>query len=171
MSITSTPGAPPVSRARSAVHALVAGGLSVALSAAGGIVTRPQIQGWYAQIEKPWFNPPNWLFAPVWTILFAMMAIAFWRVLQKPRETPGRTAAIAAYLVQLALNASWSVAFFGMNSPGAGLVVIGAFLVAIAITIRLFGAIDRPAAWLLVPYLAWVSFATFLNAAIWWING
>ena len=74
-------------------------------------------------------------------------------------------------LVQLALNASWSVAFFGMNSPGAGLVVIGVFLVAIAVTIRLFAAIDRPAAWLLAPYLAWVSFATFLNAAIWWING
>jgi tryptophan-rich sensory protein len=171
MSINSTPGAPPVSRARSVVHALVAAGLSVALSAAGGIVTRPQIQGWYAQIEKPWFNPPNWVFAPVWTILFAMMAVAFWRILQTPQATPGRTAAIIAYLVQLILNASWSIAFFGMNSPGAGLVVIGAFLVAIAVTIRLFAALDRSAAWLLAPYLAWVTFATMLNAAIWWING
>jgi benzodiazapine receptor len=170
MSISSTPDAPPASRMRPVIHALVAAGLSITLSAAGGIVTRPQIQGWYAQIEKPWFNPPNWLFAPVWTILFAMMAVAFWRILQTPRGTPGRPAAIAAYLVQLALNASWSIAFFGMNSPGAGLVVIGVFLVAIAITIRLFAQVDRTAAWLLAPYLAWVTFATVLNAAIWWIN-
>ncbi len=170
MSITNSPETPAGSRTRSIVHAVVAAVLSIVVSSAGSIVTRPQVQGWYAGIDKPWFNPPNWVFGPVWTILFAMMALAFWRVLQTPAGTPGRTAAIVVYLVQLALNAAWSITFFGLNSPGGGLVVIGVFLVAIAVTIRRFAALDRPAAWLLAPYLAWVSFATFLNAAIWWIN-
>ncbi len=170
MTDTLSPHRPAPSRGRAFLHAAIAGVLSVAVSSVGGTVTRPQIQGWYATIDKPWFNPPNWVFAPVWTILFAMMAVAFWRILQVPRGTPGRTGAIVAYLVQLALNAGWSLAFFGMNSPGLGLVVIGCFLVAIAVTVRRFAALDRMAAWLLAPYLAWVSFATMLNASIWWLN-
>lgn len=170
MTDTRSPAPPAPSRGRALLHAAIAGGLSIVLSGVGGSVTRPQILGWYATIEKPWFNPPNWVFAPVWTILFAMMAIAFWRILQVPTGTPGRRGAIVAYLVQLVLNAAWSIAFFGLNSPGAGLVVIGVFLVAIAVTVRRFAALDRTAAWLLAPYLAWVSFATILNAAIWRLN-
>jgi tryptophan-rich sensory protein len=159
------------SRPHAALHGVLAAGLSILASAAGGLVTRPQIPTWYATLEKPFFNPPNWVFGPVWTILFAMMAYAFWRILRQPPGTPGRGAAIAAYLVQLALNVTWSVVFFGLNSPAGGFVVIGLFLVAIGVTIRLFAGLDRPAAWLLAPYLAWVSFASVLNASIWWLNG
>ncbi|MHB2168375.1 TspO/MBR family protein [Alsobacter sp. R-9] len=156
-------------RGRAIGHGVLAGILSVAASAIGGMVTRPHIPTWYAGLAKPWFNPPNWLFAPVWTILFAMMALAFWRVLQTP-PSPARRAAIVAYLVQLALNVGWSASFFGLQSPGLGLGVIIPFAVMIAVTIALFARLDRPAAWLLAPYLAWVSFATVLNGWIWWAN-
>lgn len=165
---TTDTAAPP--RQSAILHGVVAAGLSVAASLLGGLVTRPQIPGWYAALEKPFFNPPNWVFGPVWTLLFAMMALAFWRVLQRPAGTPGRGAAIVAHLVQMALNVTWSVVFFGLNSPAGGFLVIGLFLVAIGITIRLFASLDRPAAWLLAPYLAWVSFASVLNASIWWLN-
>jgi tryptophan-rich sensory protein len=142
-----------------------------AVSLVGGLVTRPSITTWYAGLAKPGFTPPNWLFAPVWTTLYAMMAYALWRILSLPKDLPGRSAAIAAFFVQLALNALWSWAFFGAQSPLAGLVVIAALDVAIGVTICVFRPLDRIAAVLLVPYLAWVGYATALDAAIWRLNG
>jgi len=143
----------------------------VAASLIGSTVTVPQIPGWYAGLAKPPFNPPNWLFGPVWTALYAMMALAAFRVLRRPSKTPGRGATLLAYHVQLALNMLWSCVFFGLNSPAGGLFVIVLLLVAMVWTMRrLFALGDTVSLALFVPYLAWVSFATVLNAAIWWLN-
>ncbi|QFU17830.1 TspO/MBR family protein [Microvirga thermotolerans] len=141
-----------------------------AASVLGSVATMPNIPTWYATLAKPGFTPPNWVFGPVWTLLYAMMAYALWRILALPKDRPGRRGAVAAFFVQLALNALWSWAFFGAHSPLAGLVVILALLVAIVATIRAFLPLDRAAALLLVPYLAWVAYATALNAAVWRLN-
>ena len=151
-------------------HAGLAVVTVVAASMIGNFVTLPRIETWYAALVKPSFNPPNWLFGPVWTILFAMMAYAVFRILQQPAGTPGRAGALTAYWVQLVLNPLWSIAFFGLTSPLLGLVVIVPFLAAILVTIARFRRLDGLAAMLLWPYAAWVSFATVLNAAIWWLN-
>lgn len=142
----------------------------VAVSIAGNLVTVPNIPAWYAGLEKPVFTPPNWLFGPVWTTLYVMMAYALWLILSLPRNTPGRSKAVAAFFAQLALNSLWSFAFFGAHSPLAGLVVIAALIVAILATIVTFSRLDRFAALLLVPYLAWVAYAAALNGAIWQMN-
>lgn len=142
-----------------------------AASLIGSAATVPQIPGWYAGLAKPPFNPPNWLFAPVWTVLFALMGLAAFRVLRRTSGTIGRGRALLAYHVQLALNLAWSCVFFGLNSPASGLIVIALLIAAIIWTIRRFAALpDRFAAWLLAPYLAWVAFAAVLNLAIWWLN-
>ncbi|WP_134500519.1 TspO/MBR family protein [Microvirga pakistanensis] len=143
----------------------------VAVAVAGSLVTEPSIPTWYAGLEKPDFTPPNWAFPVAWTLLYALMAVALWRILSLPAHRPGRSGAIMAFFVQLALNCLWSFAFFGAHSLVAGLIVILALIVAILATIRAFWPLDRLAALLLVPYLAWVLFATALNGAIWQLNG
>jgi tryptophan-rich sensory protein len=143
----------------------------VAAGALGSIATTPQIPTWYAGLTKPGFTPPNWLFGPVWTVLYGMMAYAAWRILSLPVGTPGRLGALAVFFAQLALNAAWSWAFFGAQSPAAGLLVIVALVAAIGLTIRAFWPLDRAAAWLLVPYAAWVAYATALNAEVLRLNG
>ncbi|MFA6964602.1 TspO/MBR family protein [Bosea sp. (in: a-proteobacteria)] len=139
----------------------------VAASLLGSAATVPQIPGWYAGLAKPPFNPPNWIFAPVWTTLFAMMAYAVFRILRQPLD---KRWALVAYHIQLALNLAWSCVFFGLNSPLGGILVILPLLAMILVTIAAFRPIDRLAALLLWPYLAWVWFATLLNASIWWLN-
>lgn len=129
-----------------------------------GVGTAPG--AWYASLEKPWFNPPNWMFGPVWTVLYLMIAIAGWRIWMR-RRTGG---AMTAWWVQLGLNFLWSPVFFGLQSPGWAIPIILAMLVSIVTFIRLSWDQDRLAAWLFVPYLAWVSFATLLNVSIWWLN-
>ncbi len=136
----------------------------------GSLATQPQITGWYATVIKPSFNPPNWIFGPVWTLLFAMMAYAAFRILQRPAGTPGRSNALKLFFLQLVMNASWSWAFFGSQSPLLGLLVIVPLLLMILGTIMLFRPLDRLAGALLVPYALWVSFATLLNMSIWWLN-
>ena len=156
---------PPLRRALAAV-------LPVALAAvSASLVTRPNIPTWYAGLAKPDFTPPNWLFPVAWTLLYGMMAYALWRILSGPSDQPGRRTAVAAFFVQLLLNALWSFAFFGAHSPPAGLAVIVALLAAILWTIAAFRRLDRIAAALLLPYLAWVAYATVLNGAIWRLNG
>jgi translocator protein len=156
---------PPLRRAMLAILPVVAAAVL------GSIATTPNIPIWYEGLAKPGFTPPNWVFAPVWTLLYLMMAYAVWRVLSVPADFPGRSTAITVFFVQLALNAAWSWAFFGFHNPLAGLMVIGALLLMILATIRLFWHLDRIAAWLLVPYLAWVTYASALNFAIWRLNG
>ena len=137
-----------------------------AASLTGALITAPNIPTWYAGLAKPAFAPPNWLFAPVWTTLYAMMALAFWRILSLVPGTLGRAGAIAAFLIQLALNAAWTPVFFGLHSPRGGLAVIGILLVTILVAIRRVWPLDRTAAALLVPYAAWVAFATALTAEV-----
>lgn len=138
----------------------------VIASAIGSAVTVPQIPGWYAGLTKPPFNPPNWLFAPVWTTLFAMMAYAVFRILRGQQTR----FALTAYHIQLALNLLWSCVFFGLNSPLGGVLVILPLLAMILVTIAAFARLDRISALLLWPYLAWVLFATLLTVSIWWLN-
>jgi translocator protein len=121
---------------------------------------------WYAGLAKPPFNPPNWIFAPVWTLLYIMVAIAGWRTWQRePRST-----AMAVWFIQLALNFIWSPVFFGAHRPGAALGVIVALLATILTFIVMRWPRDRAAALLFAPYAAWVAFATLLNGAIWTLN-
>lgn len=129
-----------------------------------GVGTAPG--AWYASLEKPWFNPPGWIFGPVWTVLYVMIAVAGWRIWMR-RRTGG---AMTVWWVQLGLNFLWSPVFFGLQSPGWAIPIILAMLVSIVTFIRLSWDQDRLAAWLFVPYLAWVSFATLLNISIWWLN-
>ena len=142
----------------------------IATAFAGNAVTIPKIAGWYAALVKPSFNPPNWLFGPVWTVLFAMMAYAVFRIWRVEEGTHGRTEAISLFYIQLLLNAGWSIAFFGLESPLLGMGVIMPLLGMILVTIQRFSPLDRTAGLLLVPYAAWVSFAALLNASIWWLN-
>lgn len=134
----------------------------------GSIATTRNIPTWYAGLNKPSFNPPNGIFPVVWTVLYVLMAVAAWLIWRE--DTSDRGSALAPFLVQLALNVGWSFAFFGARNPLLGLVVIGLLLVAIVWTILAFWPISSLAALLLVPYLAWVAFASVLNAAIYKLN-
>lgn len=140
--------------------------LTLGIGALGSLSTAPKIAGWYAGLDKPFFTPPGFVFGPVWSALYVLMAIAAWRVWQAP-ATPGERRAAAAWFgLQLLLNGLWPHAFFGLESPGAGLAILIALLVALAFTMRAFWSIDRPAALLLAPYAAWSAFALALNGAI-----
>jgi len=136
----------------------------------GSIFTRSAIPTWYATLEKPAFNPPNWLFAPVWTLLYIMMGIAAFLVWRKGLENRQVRIALIVFLVQLVLNALWSVVFFGLESPLCGLIVISALWVAILFTVLKFFRISSAASVLLWPYLLWVTFAAVLNVSIWLLN-
>jgi tryptophan-rich sensory protein len=146
--------------------ALLALAPSVLASALGGLATAPAIPTWYAGLAKPALNPPNWVFGPVWTLLYAILAYAFWRILRLPADTPGRGRAIALFLVQMALNAAWSWAFFGARSPDLGIAVIVLLWIAILLNMLAFLRLDALAGWLLAPYLAWVTLAGYLNVAV-----
>lgn len=123
---------------------------------------------WYANLNKPSWNPPNWVFGPVWTALYAMIAVAGWRICT--RHGGFATPQMALWSVQLVLNGLWSWIFFGMHRPFLAFIEISLLWQAILGTIVLFAARDRLAAWLLGPYLAWVSFAAALNFEIWRLN-
>jgi translocator protein len=135
----------------------------------GARFTAPEIPSWYRTLRKPSFNPPAWIFGPVWTLLYLLMAIAAWRVIQA-HASPLRAAALAAFFLQLALNLLWSWIFFRRHALGAALIEVVLLWIAIAVTAVLFARIDTPAAWLLTPYLAWTAFAALLNAAILRLN-
>ena len=137
-----------------------------AVAALGGAVTRTAIDGWYAGLQKPFFAPPNWLFGPVWTVLFALMAVAAWRIWRSRGDTVARRRALSAFAVQLALNCAWPFAFFGGRSPVLGLLVIVTLAAAILWTVITFARLDPRAAWLMAPYAAWVAFAAVLNLGI-----
>jgi benzodiazapine receptor len=120
---------------------------------------------WYRSLNRPTWSPPSWVFAPVWTALYALMGVAAWLVAGGRRD--GRRGALAAFGTQLVLNAMWTPIFFGLRRPGLALVEIGATFVAVAATTALFLRQRLVAGVLLLPYLAWVGFATLLNAEIW----
>ena len=136
----------------------------------GGLFTSAAIPTWYVTLEKPPFTPPNWLFAPAWTLLYLLMGIAVFLVWRRGWESRPVRIAIVVFVVQLVLNVLWSVAFFGWESPLSGVIVIVALWAVILLTMVLFLRITSTAGWLLVPYLLWVSFAAVLNIAIWQLN-
>ncbi len=141
-----------------------------AASAVGQLATYPNLAPWYAGLLKPSFNPPNWVFAPVWTILYALMAFAVWRILRLPEASAARRLALTLFFIQLALNAAWSWMFFGANNPLLGVINIVPQLFFIFVTVVAFYRLDRIAAWCLLPLAAWVTFASVLNVAIWRLN-
>jgi tryptophan-rich sensory protein len=138
-------------------------------AAIGSLFTGPAVGAWYQQIRKPAFSPPDWLFGPVWTTLYAIMSVAVWLVWRKG-DTAARSAALALFGLQLVLNAAWSPIFFGLRSFGGAFADIVALWLAIVATLVAFLRVSVPAGVLLVPYLGWVSFAAVLNFAIWRLN-
>jgi len=136
----------------------------------GSFFTIPAIPTWYAMLKKPSFNPPNWVFGPVWTTLFVMMGVAVFLVWRKGLNTSQVKIALSIFGVQLILNTLWSLLFFGLRSPLAGLIEIWVLWIAITLTLVFFLKISLAAGLLLLPYLAWVSFAAILNLAIWRLN-
>jgi len=137
--------------------------LSLIAGSIGGLATYPKIATWYAGLNKPSFNPPNWLFGPAWTILYLLMGAAAFLVWQKRAADKRANEALAYFAVQFFFNIAWSFAFFGAESPLYGLAVIVMLYAAAVVTIWKFWKIDRNAALLLLPYLAWMTFATVLN--------
>lgn len=149
---------------------VIAVGLVFGVSMLGQLATLRSINDWYVDLVKPDFSPPNVVFPLVWSLLYALMALAFWRILRIFPEVSGRKSAIFIFLIQLALNLAWSWAFFGLKSPVAGLIVILALDIAVAATLDRFWRLDRLAGVMLAPYLLWIAFATMLNGAILALN-
>ena len=139
-------------------------------AAIGSMVTRPAVAGWYVTVQKPVFSPPNEVFAPVWTILYMLMAVALYLVWHKRENGVRDNLALQLFAVQLTLNVFWSVVFFGLHTIGGGLIVICLLGMTLLATIRRFWSISKFAAACLIPYFLWLSFATVLNFAIWRLN-
>lgn len=136
----------------------------------GAIFTVSAIPAWYATLQKPALSPPNWVFGPAWTILYLLMGVAVFLVWRKGYGRREIKIALIIFGIQMALNALWSVIFFGLQNPGAALVEIVLLWLSILATIIAFYKISKPAAALLAPYILWVSFAAYLNYAIWILN-
>jgi benzodiazapine receptor len=136
----------------------------------GSVFTMPSIPGWYAGLAKPSFSPPNWIFGPVWTVLFALMGLAAYLVYEKGSKKPEVRRALTVFGVQLLLNVLWSIVFFGAHMILGALVIIVLLWAAILATILAFRGISKAAAGLLVPYILWVSFATVLNISLYVLN-
>jgi translocator protein len=143
---------------------LVAAVPVVLVSTLGSLFTFQGLVSWYPTLKKPFFTPPNGLFPIAWTFLYTLMALSLWRVLRA--EASGKRPALVIFGVQLALNLAWSWVFFGLRSPWGGVAVVIALIAAIALTMRAFRPFDTAAAYALLPYLAWVSFAAVLNISI-----
>lgn len=143
----------------------------LALGYLSGMVTQSSIKSWYPTILKPSFNPPNWLFAPVWTTLFVFMGIAgglVWDKIDTKKEEVQK--ALVLFAIQLVLNSLWSILFFGLKNPMLALIEIVLLWLLIYETFVKFSKIDKVAGYLFIPYLIWVGFAMILNASIWWLN-
>jgi translocator protein len=158
------------SRIRGPHRWFVLGGLLLAtygVAALGSLATTSGVDGWYAAADKPFFTPPNWLFGPVWTALYGLVAVAAWLVwVHRDRNRNETSRGLRWWWVQLALNLAWTPVFFALQLLWPALVVILALDVAVAVTAVTFRRVDRLAATLLLPYLGWIAFATALNAGV-----
>ncbi len=154
---------------RSALALLVGLAIVAAAAGLGALFTARSVGDWYEGLEKPAWTPPSWLFSPVWTALYAMMAVGAWLVWLRP-ERRGRGPALALFGVQLALNVAWSGLFFGLRMPGAAFAELVALWLAIVATTVAFFRVRPLAGALMLPYLAWASFAGALNLAVWRLN-
>jgi len=147
----------------SLVWPFIAGGI-------GALFTTPSINNWYMSLSKPPFNPPNWIFQPVWTVIYILLGLSFFIIWTHKGESKFKKKAIRLFITQLILNSLWSIIFFGLKSPIlAGLEIIYLWIV-IFLTIKYFYKISKTAAYLLIPYIAWVTFAAFLNFSIVLLN-
>ena len=144
--------------------------LCLATGYLGSIFTRQSIPTWYADLQKPSFNPPNWVFAPVWTALYLMMAVAAFIISSKDLHNTNVKIALVVFFIQLLLNGLWTPIFFGAHLIFAALIEIIILWLSIILTIVLFWKVSIPASLLLLPYILWVTFAAVLNAAIWLLN-
>ena len=136
----------------------------------GSFFTMPAIEVWYKELTMPSFSPPDWIFGPVWSILYILMGIALYFVWQSDAEKKKKKIAITFFAIQLGLNSLWSILFFGLKRPEVSLLEIFFLWLAILINLILFRRIKKSAGWLLLPYLLWVSFAAVLNFSIWQLN-
>jgi tryptophan-rich sensory protein len=136
----------------------------------GSLFTYPSIEGWYAKLQKPSFNPPNWVFAPVWVTLYLLMGISAYLVWEKNRKSKEAKKSLSIFGMQLVLNMLWSIVFFGLQSLLFGLIDIILLWIAIVVTVFKFFRISRTAGLLLIPYVLWVTFAMILNFYIWRLN-
>jgi len=155
---------------RRAVGLVVAVLLPLGVGVLGSLVTVGAVRDWYPTLVRPSFAPPSWVFGPVWTALYMMMGVASWLVWRRGLARPEVRSALTIYAVQLAFNLAWSWLFFGLRQPLLALIEIVVLLVLIGWCTLRFAAVSPAAAALLVPYLAWVAFASALNGAFWWLN-
>jgi tryptophan-rich sensory protein len=136
----------------------------------GSVFTFPSVKGWYATLQKPSFSPPNWVFAPVWVALFFLMGISLYLILKKDIRDREVKKGLLVFVIQLFLNIRWSFLFFYLHNPFSAFLDILLLWLAIVLTVIQFRKIDRGAAYLLLPYLTWVSFAALLNFSVWQLN-
>ena len=153
-----------------ALKLVIAIAVPLAVGGLSGAATAGSVASWYPTLVKPSFTPPAWVFGPVWTVLYVMMGVAAFFVWKQGFGSQGVKLALAVFAVQLALNGLWSILFFGLHAPGWALVEIVLLWLAIGVTIWAFWRVTPTAGALLLPYWAWVSFATVLNASLWWLN-
>jgi tryptophan-rich sensory protein len=140
------------------------------VGASGALLSADGVAAWYPTLTRPAFTPPGWVFGPVWTTLFALLGVAAWLVWKAGLDDRGVRVALAVFAAQYVVQVAWSGVFFGLRWPGGGLAVIVVLWLGIVATVAAFARVDRRAALLLVPYLAWVSFAAFLNYRLWQLN-
>lgn len=155
---------------RSLAVLVVAVLLPLVVGVLGSFSTMDSVRAWYPTLVRPSFAPPTWVFGPVWTTLYVMMGVASWLVWREGFARPEVRSALAIYGVQLVFNLVWSWLFFGLQRPFVALLDIIVLLVLIGMTVLRFATVSRGAALLLLPYLAWVAFATVLNGGFWWLN-
>ncbi|MET0394325.1 MAG: TspO/MBR family protein [Chitinophagaceae bacterium] len=151
------------------VKAIISIAIPLGIGVLGSLFTTPEIDGWFRTLQKPSWNPPDWIFGPVWTLLYVLMGIAFFLVWKAERQT-GKSTAFCLYVIQLVLNLGWSFVFFNRHEIGWALAEIAVLWLFILLTIFSFARFHKAAAWLLVPYISWVSFAAILNYTIWQLN-
>ena len=145
-------------------------GICLLVGFLSGFATQSAVGDWYGTLTKPFLNPPNWIFGPVWTVLYLLMGLSAGLVWSKGFHHKWVKTALYHFGFQLILNGLWSIVFFGFKNPLFGLLVVIALWILILLTIKWFRVVSKQAAYLLYPYLAWVSFATYLNFSIWLLN-
>ncbi len=152
------------------IKLIIAIAIPLAIGALGSYFTIPSVTSWYQTINKPSWNPPNWIFSPVWTTLYVLMGIALYLVWKSGNSSAVKTLAVSFFIIQLCLNFFWSVIFFNQHQIGWAFAEIILLWIFILLTIFAFANINKTAAWLLVPYISWVSFAMILNYTVWHLN-
>lgn len=144
--------------------------ICLAIGGVSGYLTSNEIPTWYMTLNKPSFNPPNWIFAPVWTTLYILMGISFWLVWKSSTEEAVKNRAMVFFIIQLVLNFFWSIIFFSFHQLGFAMIEIVLMWIFILFSIISFYPISKAASYLLIPYICWVSFASVLNFAVWRLN-